>query len=306
MPEMPPLVAAFYTLAGFRPFESMGPSPHDLRVRIEAAAQAGYRGIGVDCIDLVTSVSRYGHAGIKAMLADNGLDFFELEGLGDWYASGPARAASDAVRAEMFSAAERIGVSHIKLTGNVVGRSVPPEVMRSEFNQFCADAANAGTRATLEMVGISDVRDLETARFVIDDTWTRNGGLCADIWHFQRGGVPYEELSQMQGMVGWVELDDGRTSDFGSIISAQLDERRLPGEGDFDIAGFLSALTETGYSGGMGVEILSDEVRALAPVEAAQRSFAAAQAQLARHAERRPADDSMLDAGRGRPERLGA
>jgi sugar phosphate isomerase/epimerase len=280
-----PLVAAFYTLAGFRPFESMGPSPHDLRVRIEAAARAGYRGIGVDCIDLAASVSRHGHAGIKAMLADNGLDFFELEGLGNWYSSGPARAASDAVRSEVFAAAERIGVSHIKLTGNVAGRSVSPDVMRTEFSRFCVEAANAGTRATLEMVGISDIRDLETARFVIGETATRNGGLCADIWHFQRGGVPYAGLSQMQNMVGWVELDDGRTSDFGSIISAQLDQRRLPGEGDFDIAGFLTALSGTGYTGGMGVEILSDEMRALAPHEAARRSFAAAQAQLARHAE---------------------
>lgn len=281
---MPPLVAAFYTLAGFRPFESIGPSPHDLRVRIEAAARAGYRGIGLDCVDLAASVARHGHAGIKAMLADNGLDYFELEGLDNWYAAGPARAASDAVRREVLAAAEQIGVSHVKLTGNVAGRSVPPETMRVEFSRFCAEAADAGTRVTLEMVGISDIADLDTARFVIGDTATRNGGLCADIWHFQRGGVPYAGLTDMQGMVGWVELDDGRVGDLGSIISAQLDERRLPGEGDFDIAGFLSALAQAGYTGGMGVEILSNEMRALSPDEAARRSFAAARTLFERSA----------------------
>lgn len=279
---MPPLVASFFTLAGFRPFESMGPSPHDLRVRIEAAARAGYRGIGLDAVDLAASVARHGHAGIKAMLADNGLDYFELEGLGDWYAQGPARDASDVVRRAMFEAAERIGVSHIKLTGNVVGRSVAPAEMRDTFARFCAEAANAGTRATLEMVGISDIADLETARFVLGDSAAHGGGLCADIWHFQRGGVPYAGLSAMHGMIGWVELDDGRRSDGGSIISAQLDERRLPGDGEFDIPGFLAALAGAGYSGGMGVEILSNEMRALEPEEAARRSFAAAKTQIER------------------------
>ncbi|MDB5702386.1 MAG: sugar phosphate isomerase/epimerase [Sphingomonadales bacterium] len=283
---IPPLVAAFYTLAGFRPFESAGPSPHPLRLRIEAAARAGYSGIGVDCVDLAASVAEYGHAGIKAMLADNGLDFFEVEGLGDWFAAGAAREASDVVRRNVLMAAERIGVSHVKLTGNVVGRSVPAATMRAEFARFCANAADAGTRATLEMVGISDIADLETARFVIGDTATRNGGLCADIWHFQRGGVPYSGLADMWGMVGWVELDDGRSSDYGSVISAQLDERRLPGEGDFDMAGFLAAIGNAGYAGGMGVEILSNEMRALSLDEAAQRSFAAARGQLEKHAAR--------------------
>ncbi len=279
---MPPLVAAFFTLAGVRPFESMGPSPHDLRARIEAAARAGYRGIGLNAVDLAASVARHGHAGIKAMLADNGLDYFELEGLGDWYARGPARDASDAVRRAMFEAAERIGVSHIKLTGNIVGRSVTPAEMRDAFARFCTEAASAGTRATLEMVGISDIADLETARFVLGDSAAHGAGLCADIWHFQRGGVPYSGLSAMQGMIGWVELDDGRVADGGSIISAQLDDRRLPGDGDFDIPGFLSALAATGYGGGMGVEILSNEMRALEPEEAARRSFAAARTQIER------------------------
>ena len=279
---MPPLVAAFYTLAGIRPFESVGPSPHDIRVRIEAAARAGYRGVGVDCVDLAASVARHGHAGIKAMLGDNGLDYFEIEGLSDWYATGPVREASDAVRRRVFAAAEHIGVSHIKLTGNVVGRSVAPAVMRDALARFCAEAASAGTRATLEMVGISDICDLETARFVLGDSTTQGGGLCADIWHFQRGGVPYSGLSAMSGVIGWAELDDGRAGDAGSVISVQLDERRLPGEGDFDIAGFLAALAGAGYEGGIGVEILSNEMRLLSPEEAALRSFAAARRQVER------------------------
>lgn len=278
---LPPLVAAYYTLAGIRPFENMGPSPHDLRSRIEAAAAAGYSGIGVDAADLAASIERYGHAGIKAMLADNGLSHFEVEGIGEWYAQGPYRAASDAVRRLFYETAEKIGLAQFKVTGNVAMRSVPVEQMRAAYAQLVREAKDAGTRVTLEMVAISDVADLETAIAVIGDTVGQGGGLCADIWHFMRGGVGLDALAAApRGLVGWVELDDGADGGMGSIISEMLDNRRLPGEGDFDIAGFLSAIAANGYDGAMGVEILSDELRALDVNEAARRSYAAAAAQF--------------------------
>ncbi|WP_336968222.1 hypothetical protein [Sphingobium aromaticiconvertens] len=45
---VPPLVASYFTLAGFRPMAGPHqPSPIDMRRRIEAAAAAGYK--GVDC-----------------------------------------------------------------------------------------------------------------------------------------------------------------------------------------------------------------------------------------------------------------
>lgn len=272
---VPPLIASYYTLAGIRPLDgAYVPSPYDLRDRIAAAAAAGYKGIGVDVLDLQASVERHGHAGIKAMLVDHGLDYFEIEGMGDWYATGPARAASDAAKRDVFLAGERIGLSQVKLTGNVFGRSYPVDVMRREFAAFCDDAAKAGFPVTLEMVCISDIADLKTALAVIGDTAAGNGGLLADIWHFMRGNVPLAELAALpQGVLKWVELDDGAATPAGSIISEQLDDRRLPGEGAFDIAGFLAATRTAGYAGPAGIEILSQELRDLPLAEAARRSF---------------------------------
>ena len=68
--SVPPLVASSYTLSGNRPFDGpFAASPRDLRSRIEAAAKVGYRGIGVDCLDLDAVVSHYGHGAIREMLA---------------------------------------------------------------------------------------------------------------------------------------------------------------------------------------------------------------------------------------------
>ena len=49
--------------------------------------------------------------------------------------------------------------------------------------------------------------------------------------------------------------------------------RRLCGEGQFDLSGFVAALGQAGYDGPFGVEILSDALRALPLDEAARRSF---------------------------------
>ena len=272
---VPPLIASYYTLAGVRPFEGpLGPSPRDLRSRIEAAARAGYSGIGVDWLDLRASVGRYGHKTIKSMLSDNGLDYFEIEGVGDWYAGGAARQASDEAKRDIFDAAQRIGVSQIKLTGNIVGRSVSTKVMREEFSRFCLESAEVGTAVVLEMVCISDIADLKTAIDVIGETAAANGGLLVDIWHFIRGGVPITELAALPaGLIRWVELDDGAAFPVGSIISEQLDDRRLCGEGAFDIPAFLAAVDSAGYRGAFGVEILSNELRAMSLEEGARRSY---------------------------------
>ncbi len=78
-----------------------------------------------------------------------------------------------------------------------------------------------------------------------------------------------------------VELDDAGPP-VGSLMEDTLLRRKLPGEGDFDIPAFLRAVASTGYQGLYGVEILSEEQRAMFPAEAAQRSFDATMAQFAK------------------------
>ena len=63
-------------------------SPLTLRERIEAASAAGFRGFGLLSDDLPAAVAEYGLAGIKAMLADNGIVHLELEGIPYWWDDG--------------------------------------------------------------------------------------------------------------------------------------------------------------------------------------------------------------------------
>jgi sugar phosphate isomerase/epimerase len=60
-------------------------------------------------------------------------------------------------------------------------------------------------------------------------------------------------------------------------VEEQQDKvRLLPGEsGVIDIVGFLGTLNALGYDGPLAVETFSDELKALAPEEAARRAAAA-------------------------------
>ena len=66
--------------------------------------------------------------------------------------------------------------------------------------------------------------------------------------------VPLEYLT-------WVELSDGMFADLDDPIDEVVNHRALPGEGEFDIRGYVDACVDHGYPGPWGVEVLSEELR---------------------------------------------
>jgi sugar phosphate isomerase/epimerase len=60
-----------------------------------------------------------------------------------------------------------------------------------------------------------------------------------------------------------VELDDADPEVVGTLFEDTRDHRRYPGEGSFDLTGFVEVVRGTGFTGPWGVEILSDAHRAL-------------------------------------------
>ena len=293
------LVASYFTLAGnVVPFSGTNPSPFDLRDRAVAAAAAGYVGFGVETSDLIHCVERFGHAGIKAILRDAGLDYFELECLFDWFAQGEARAASDRSREIILRAAGEIGVVQIKAVAASRETQCSRARMIDEFATLCREAAAVGANLNLEIYPDSHVRDLEAAQAVVGGANEPNGGLLIDIWHMGRGGVVYEDLAKLPpGMIKAVELDDAKAEQIGSIFEDTIHRRLLPGEGDLDVQRFLDCIHDTGFDGVYGVEIVSDAHRQLSLAEAARRSFDATNAQLKMAAERRASQAASALAG---------
>ena len=94
------LLAAYFTIAG--DVYPLGPtelSPFPFRDRIEAAARAGYRGVGLIHEDVMATAGKIGLPEMKRILDDNGIKYVEMEFLLDWFADGERRRESDKIRA---------------------------------------------------------------------------------------------------------------------------------------------------------------------------------------------------------------
>ncbi len=275
LPSDPLLVAAYFTLAGdINPFDTSTISPIPFATRAEAAAKAGYRGIGIGHQDLAHLLDTLGAAEMRRILSANAMEFLELEVLLDWFATGERRAISDQARAVLLKGAESLGAAHFKAAGDVMGGRWPIEHMAESFAQLCDDAAAVGTGVAIELYPTSSIADLATGIAIVDGAGRANGGLLLDIWHMSRGGVKLSDIAAMDSRyIRHIELDDADAVQIGTIDEDTVDRRRFCGEGDLPVTAFLQSIAATGYNGAYGVEILSDELRGLDVQTAATRSF---------------------------------
>ena len=275
------LVATYWTVAGaIEPFVQHV-SPSGLDRRAAAAAAAGYWGMGLSHEDLKANVECHGAANVRRFFDNAGLPFLEVEVLLNWFAEGPDRAVSDALRRYLLETAGELRTNHIKVMGDVTGSGVSIEQMAEAFHSLCEEAAQVGAFVSLEVFPGSNIHDLATASRLMELAQTTKGGLLIDIWHMTRGGVSPDEIARLPlSYIRHVELNDAAAEQVGSIIEDTMNNRLVPGEGSFDFPAFLGAVASTGYAGPYGVEIFSRAFRQLEPEEAARRSFDATKRQL--------------------------
>jgi sugar phosphate isomerase/epimerase len=281
----PRLIASYFTLAGnIIPFASSAPSPIPLEYRARAAANAGYVGIGLDVNDLSHCVDLYGYKGIRRILAESGLEYLELEVLTDWFANGERFLNFSKTLHLMLQAVNELPIVHLKAVGDAIlegdtsakAESWSIERMINSFGELCQKAAAADTSIVLELYPGSNVRDIDTARRIVEGANQDNGGLLIDIWHLARGGIPYRKIEEIPlRFIKHIELDDASANQIGTIFEDTVLRRKLPGEGNLDVPAFLKCVRKTGYAGLYGVEIVSEQQRKLSVEEAATMSFRA-------------------------------
>jgi sugar phosphate isomerase/epimerase len=285
------LIAAYFTLAGdVYPFGPTQISPHPFRDRVEAAAHAGWKGIGLIPDDVDATAAKIGYPEMKRILAANGIKYFELEFLVDWYVDGERRQRSDELRRRMLAIAETFGARNIKV-GPGLGQDVrhprPDELipdiprMQEAFVGLCRDAADHGTAIVLEIMPFGNVRTIEDGRAIVEGANQSNGYLLLDIWHLARGGIDYGKIKTIPSrFIGSIELDDADKDVDGSLWDDTIHRRKLPGEGALEPKAFLHSVQAAGYQGPWGVEILSEDFRKRPLDDMAKQAFATTMAQF--------------------------
>ena len=279
------IYATYWTIAGdIIPAITTEVSPVEFEARVEAAKKAGFSGLGLVHEDLVALRDRLGYDAMKTILADNGLPLIEVECLTDWYATGERRERSDIVRRDLLDAAKTFGCRHMKVIGDVIDArpdAWPLDRLAAEFRTLCDEAAAVGIKVAIELMPHSNLRTPAEGLALVRASGAQNGGLLLDVWHMVRSHVDFADIAALpKGSIVWVELDDAEPEVKGTMYEDTIHHRHLPGEGSFDIPGFLRAVQATGYDAGYGVEVISKTHRKRPVGEAARLAFNATRRQF--------------------------
>ena len=286
-PRKPDLLASYWTLAGDVNPGTGGRewSLFDFRDRAEAISRAGFKGMGIWHSDLYHVLETRSLAEMKQILDDNGLVHVELEFLFDWFQpeGSTKKAESDASRARLLAAAEALGARHLKV-GDFFNLPYEMEPLAKSFAALCKDAANAGTNILFEVMPFAMVDNFADAITMCDMADAPNGGLMIDTWHIVKMRTPFAELAQApkRFLLG-VELDDGfiDTPEGMDMNTETTQYRAYPGQGEFDMPGFMAAVAAAGYDGPYGVEVINKENRSRSLDELAELAFRTGSAMFA-------------------------
>src|SRR5262249_35585884 len=108
------LMNLFWTTAGV--FPGVGEiSRFDFKDRVEAAAKAGFKGIGIWHTDLECTLQHRPLREMKLILDDNGIQYVELEFLTDWFVTGARKAESDGRKRRLLATSEALQAKHLKI-----------------------------------------------------------------------------------------------------------------------------------------------------------------------------------------------
>ncbi|MBI2994771.1 MAG: sugar phosphate isomerase/epimerase [Gammaproteobacteria bacterium] len=255
------LIGSYWTLAGGAyPHTDREYSPWDFRERVEAAARVGFKGLGIWHADLIHVQKKRSLREMKKILDDNGMTHIELEFIFDWFLEGEKKKKSDELRNLLLTAAEALHANHVKV-GDFFNTPCPMPKLLESFAELCEDAEDYGTKIAFEMMPFANVHTLEDTLALVEGAGA-NGGIILDLWHIVRMGIPYEELKRIpiSRLIG-VELNDGDMKVEGDLHLATINNRKLCGEGEFDVRGFIQCLFDMGYRGAWGIEVLNAEMR---------------------------------------------
>ena len=207
---------------------------------IEAAAQAGYDGLGLrlNRSPVLPFHPMVGNAAlirdVKRALADCGLPVldilsFYLDPDTDVAAFAPALALGG-----------ELGGKYAMIVGN------DPDWARlaDNFGRLCDLAAGFGIAIAIEFVPLRPLATLALATRLIAEAGRDNAVLCFDPFHFVRGGGQVSDLAALSPrLVPYVQLSDGvLQADPAKRDRMDGGMRRIPGEGVLPLREILAAL----------------------------------------------------------------
>jgi 4-hydroxyphenylpyruvate dioxygenase len=242
--------------------------------KLHAAAAAGFDGVEVFEPDLVTTPHLPEE--IRALADRLGLSLDLYQPFRD--AEGVGADAFAAVRRRFeakLTLMRRLGVDTVLVCSNVATATVDDD--RHSAGQLRALgelAADHGMRLAFEALAWGRyVEDYRRAWRIVELADHDAVGLCLDSFHILSRGHDPKAIEQIPGeKVFFVQLADAPALSL-DVLSWSRHHRLFPGEGSFDLAGFVAHVLRTGYDGPLSLEVFNDTFRQTDPRRTARQAL---------------------------------
>ena len=234
--------------------------------KLEAIAAAGFDGIEIFEQDFIAS--DFTPQDVGQMVRDCGLTitlfqpFRDFEGLPE-----PHRSRAFARAARKFDLMNQLGTDLVLVCSSVHPAAMGGiDRMAQDFHDLGDLARSHGVRVGFEALcwgrHVNDHRD---AWEVVRRADHPQVGLILDSFHTLGRKIDPETIRRIPGdKIFFVQLADAPAIDM-DLLYWSRHFRNMPGEGDLDVTGFMRAVTATGYSGPLSLEIFNDQFRAGLP-----------------------------------------
>lgn len=257
-----------------------------LAERVAAAAEAGFAGVSLFPHDYHRARDAgLSDADLRALLRDHGVAVAEIDPLLSWL-PGAEAGVTEAGRAFLetgedgfYAIADAVGARSINAALADPG-DASLAAIGDAFGALCERATKHALLVTLEFLPWTPIRDCATAAAIVAHAGAPNGGVMLDAWHRLRSGAPIAAIDA--GRVRGIQICDAPAAAEPDPVDETLHRRRLPGDGDAEVAALLRHLAAGGCDAPIGVEVFSDALAATPLRDVARRCAAAARACLAR------------------------
>lgn len=226
------------------------PGDGSLEERLQAAAKAGFEGVGLWMKDLEWWEKEKGNLKRLRRLIDSlGLSVAEICAV--TVCDDEKKVAS---RLKEFDQAATVGAHCMICIYN--NREARVKTAREQWAEFLDPLADFGVRAAFEFIGsTSAYNTLDTALDVVTGG-PPTGGIVVDTYHFWRGHSNINTLSHLTpNQLVLVHLNDVKRVDREKATDR---DRTYPGEGIMPLTHILTSIASTGYEGMYDVEIFGE------------------------------------------------
>lgn len=230
--------------------------------KLHACADAGFDGVEIMDADLIAAPESPEE--IRALCDRLGLRIDMFQPFRD--AEGVTDGDFDEVlrRAESkFEVMNRLGADLMLVCSNAGTAVIDDDAVSArQLGELADRAAVHGIRLAYEALAWGRyVNDYRRTWEIVRRADRPNLGLCLDTFHILSLGHDPEAIEQIPAdKIFFLQLADAPALDM-DVLSWSRHHRLFPGEGDFDLIGFMTHVMRAGYAGPWSLEVFNDTFR---------------------------------------------